>query len=451
MNGSPEALPDPREVVERKRDRGQLTREEMRSFILGYARGDIPDYLAAAFLTACYLNGLSIEETTELTQAMVDSGRTIALLDVDRPKVDKHSTGGVSDSVTLVFVPLAASLGLAVAKLSGRGLGHTGGTLDKLESIPGLRTDLSVDEFEAQVARIGCVVAGQTEDLVPADGAMYALRDATGTVASIPLIAASVMSKKLAVNSDLILLDVKAGSGAFMKTPESAAELARTCVLLAAGAGRRARVAVTDMTRPLGTAIGNALDVAEAVRILRGEERGRLRDLSVRFAGVAVSSLLGGSQAEAEQRAEAALDGGAALDTFALMVETQGGDHRVAEDPAGVLPRAPHRVDMALDRTGFVVEIDAEALGRAAAQLGAGRVRKGDPVDPAVGIEFTATVGDHVEAGQPVGTIHSRTPEDAARAEAVVRGAVTVGDEAADPPPMVFGWYDSDDVEEAGG
>src|SRR5438445_673158 len=275
---------DPRDVVAAKRDGGEVPPDELRAFVLGYSRGEIPDYLAAAFLMAAYINGLSSGETTALTRAMIDSGTTLPLAGVSRPKVDKHSTGGVSDGVTLVFAPLAASLGLAVAKLSGRGLGHTGGTLDKLESIPGLRTDLSPEELERQVDRIGCAVAGQSKDLVPADGALYALRDATATVDSIPLLAASVMSKKLAVGTDLILLDVKAGSGAFMKTPEAAGELASLCVRLAADWDRPALAAVTDMSQPLGTAIGNALDVAESVRVLTGEEAGPLRDLAVRYA-----------------------------------------------------------------------------------------------------------------------------------------------------------------------
>src|SRR5438093_3488127 len=264
---------------------------------------------------------------------MVASGSTLSLSGVSRPKVDKHSTGGVSDGVTLVFAPLAASLGLAVAKLSGRGLGHTGGTLDKLESIPGLRTDLSPEELERQVEAIGCAVAGQSKDLVPADGALYALRDATATVASIPLIAASVMSKKLAVETDLILLDVKAGSGAFMKTPGEAADLAGACVRLAELHGRVARAGVTDMSQPLGSAIGNALDVAEAVRLLKGEERGRLRDLSVAFAARALGELRGVSDPVAVADVERVLDQGGAAEAFGRMVEAQGGDPRVVEDP----------------------------------------------------------------------------------------------------------------------
>src|SRR5919109_3162829 len=275
---------DPRAIVAAKRDGGTLTESQVRSFVEGYVRGDVSDALAAAFLMASLVRGLDAGETLALTRSMVDSGDTVAFDGLGRPTVDKHSTGGVADGVTLVFAPLAAALGLAVAKLSGRGLGHTGGTLDKLESIPGLRTDLSAEQMERQVEEVGCAVAAQTDDLVPADGVLYALRDATATVPSVPLIAASVMSKKLAVGTDLILLDVKAGSGAFMKSVEDADSLATACMALASGWGRRARAAVTDMSEPLGQAVGNALDVAEAVRVLRGEERGRPRDPPLRFA-----------------------------------------------------------------------------------------------------------------------------------------------------------------------
>jgi len=385
--------------VARKRDGRELDAAELREFVLAYARGDVPDYLAAAFLMAAYVRGLSAGETVAMTRAMIDSGVTLPLARVARPKVDKHSTGGVSDGVTLVFAPLAASLGLGVAKLSGRGLGHTGGTLDKLEAIPGLRTDLTPDQIEAQVERVGCVVAGQSADLVPADGALYALRDATATVSSVPLIAASVMSKKLAVGTDLILLDVKAGSGAFMKTPEDAARLAESCVDLARQWGRQCRAAVTDMSQPLGTAIGNALDVAECVRVLRGAEHGRLRDLSIELAAAALMELDGRAAETARRDAAAALDGGRAAEAFGRMVEAQGGDPRVVDDPDGVLPQSPVREEVPCSDPGVLAAVDAEALGRAAAALGAGRARKGDPIDPAVGIELFPKIGDRVGAG----------------------------------------------------
>ncbi|HEY1331266.1 MAG TPA: thymidine phosphorylase [Actinomycetota bacterium] len=450
MPPSESAADAAREVVARTRDGKAVPDEDLRAFVLAYARGDVPDYLASAFLMAAYLNELSPAETAAMTRAMVDSGETLALSSVARPKVDKHSTGGVADGVTLVFAPLAASLGLAVAKLSGRGLGHTGGTLDKLESIPGFRTELSPDELEAQVRDVGCAVAGQTADLVPADGKLYALRDATATVASVPLIAASVMSKKLAVGTDLILLDVKAGSGAFMKTPEAATSLARACVDIAAEWGRPCRAAVTDMSQPLGSAIGNALDVAECVEVLRGERTGRLRELAVRFAAEALSVLEGAEIAEATTRAGDALDSGAAAEAFGRMVRAQGGDPAVVQDPWRVLPKAPVRTDIASPAAGYVAEIDAEALGRAASALGAGRARKGDPVDHAVGLEFLCGIGDRVDAGQPIARAHARSAEAAVTATAAVQGAVTVGADPVEPPPLIHGWLSTPATSAAG-
>jgi pyrimidine-nucleoside phosphorylase len=434
---------DPRDVVAAKRDGMELTEEQMREFVLGYARGEVPDYVAAAFLMAAYIRGLSGAETAEMTRAMVESGSTLPLAGITRPKVDKHSTGGVSDGVTLVFAPLAASLGLAVAKLSGRGLGHTGGTLDKLESIPGLRTDLSPEQLERQIEQIGCAVAGQSRELVPADGAFYALRDATATVASVPLIAASVMSKKLAVGTDLILLDVKAGSGAFMKTPEAAAELAEACVRLAEYWSRSARAAVTDMSQPLGSSIGNAIDVAEAVRLLTGEERGRLRELSVAFAAEALVALEGRDTESAAKDAERVLDSGEAAVTFARMVEAQGGDPRVVEDPGSVLPRAPVVAEVS-STAGYVAAVDAEALGRAAAVLGAGRARKGDAVDPAVGIEFFPKIGDRLVEGGRTAVVHARDDQAASEASRRVMGALTLSEDPVDGPPLVFGWHRSE-------
>lgn len=437
------AGPDPRDVVARKRDGRPLSEEEIRAIVLGYANEEVPDYLAAAFLMAAFTRGLDTEETVSLTKAMVESGITLPLEGVSRPKVDKHSTGGVADGVTLVFAPLAASLGLAVAKLSGRGLGHTGGTLDKLESIPGFRTDLSPQELERQVEQVGCAVAAQTKDLVPADGALYALRDATATVPSVPLIAASVMSKKLAVGTDLILLDVKAGSGAFMKTPEDADALASACVDLARGWGRKARAAVTDMSQPLGEAVGNALDIVEAVEVLRGERPGRLADLTTEFAVAAQVSLLGTDAAEARRLAEEAVSSGEALESFRRMVEAQGGDPRVVDDPGAVLPSAPVTVPLEADRTGYLSAVDAEAVGRTAVALGAGRRRKGDPIDPSVGIVLRAKVGDRQEGGKPIGEVHARDEKIAAAAAAAVNAALTVSDARPERPPLIYRWRDA--------
>jgi pyrimidine-nucleoside phosphorylase len=439
------SLSDARDVVAAKRDGKPVPEDELRVFVQGYSRKEVPDHVAAAFLMAAYIRGLSDEETMALTRAMVESGTTLSLAGISRPKVDKHSTGGVADSVTLVFAPLAASLGLAVAKLSGRGLGHTGGTLDKLESIPGLRTQLSPQNMERQVERIGCAVGAQTADLVPADGALYALREATATIGSTPLIAASVMSKKLAVSTDLILLDVKAGSGAFMKTAEDAAELAGISVRLAKGWGRRTRAAVTDMSQPLGEAVGNALDVAEAVELLSGRRRGRVRELAVTFAAEALHLLSGPERPAARERAERALDDGRALDTFARMIEAQGGDPRVTEDPAGVLPRAPVIQPLLADRSGFLASVEAEEIGRASVDLGAGRFRKGDPIDPAVGILFAPKVGDRLDEGGDIGAIHARDEEAAGRAARRVLAALSVADEPVPAPPLIYGWHGSEE------
>jgi pyrimidine-nucleoside phosphorylase len=435
-------MTDPRQVVAAKRDGHALAAEEVEAFVEGYTRGEVGDALAAAFLMACLIRGMDGAETLALTKALVASGDTVRFEGFERPTVDKHSTGGVADGVTLVFAPLAASLDMAVAKLSGRGLGHTGGTLDKLESIPGLRTDLTPDEMQRQVRSIGCAVAAQSSRLVPADGKLYALRDATATVPSIPLIAASVMSKKLAVETDLILLDVKAGSGAFMKTAGDAEALAEACLELARGWGRQARVAVTDMEQPLGDAVGNALDVAEAIDVLAGTQRGRLRELAVAFAARGRSVTSGVDLETARADAERAIDDGSALERFGAMIEAQGGDRHVIEDPRGVLPSAPVVLPVESDRSGTVHRMATQEIGLASGALGAGRVRKGDPIDPAVGIVVRCKIGDVLERGEPVGEVHARD-EDAARiAVRSVLDALVVGDDLVTPPPLVHAWLE---------
>jgi pyrimidine-nucleoside phosphorylase len=431
---------DHRQTVAAKRDGRTLDDAEVEAFIEGYAQGSITDALASAFLMACVIRGLDRAETLALTRALIASGETLGFEDLGRPTVDKHSTGGVADGVTLVFAPLAASLGMAVAKLSGRGLGHTGGTLDKLESIPGLRTDLSPDDMRRQVEAVGCAVGAQSPNLVPADGKLYALRDATATVPSIPLIAASVMSKKLAVQTDLVLLDVKAGSGAFMKTVPDAVALAEACLELAGGWGREARIAVSDMDQPLGDAVGNALDVVEAVQVLRGEQRGRLRNLVVAFAAKGAEVASGRDRGSARADAERALDDGSALERFRLMVEAQGGDPRVVDDPEGTLPAAPVVMPIETDRAGAVAAIATEEIGLASGALGAGRMRKGDAIDPAVGIVVHCKIGDHLEVGQPIGSVHARSHDDAREAATRVLGAIALGQGAASPPKLVHTW-----------
>ncbi len=435
-------LQDPRTIVARKRDGESLAPADIQAFVEGYTKGEVTDALAAAFLMACLIRGLDDEETLALTRTMIDSGGTVEFGDLGRPSVDKHSTGGVADGVTLVFAPLAAALDLAVAKLSGRGLGHTGGTLDKLESIPGLRTDLSPDAIARQVAEVGCAVAAQSPNLVPADGALYALRDATATVPSIPLISASVMSKKLAVQTDLILLDVKSGSGAFMKTPEAAGELAEACLRLAHGWGRRACAAVTDMSQPLGDAVGNALDIVEAVELLRGDRHGRLRDLAVLFAARALEITEGVAHPEAVARAERALDDGHALERFRRMIEAQGGDPHVVDDPHAILPKAPVVLPILHERAGTLAAVDAEEIGLASGALGAGRTRKGDVIDPAVGIVVRCKIGDRLVAGQPIGEVHARSADDARAAIPRVLAALSVVDGDVTPPRLVDRWID---------
>ncbi|HEX6676122.1 MAG TPA: thymidine phosphorylase [Actinomycetes bacterium] len=425
------------DLIARKRDGGELAGDELRELVLGYARGELPDYQMAAFLMAGYLRGFSQAETEALTDAMLASGERLDLSGLAGPTVDKHSTGGVADGTTLVVGPLAAALGMQVLKLSGRGLGHTGGTLDKLESIPGMRVELSVEELLDQVERVGLAVAAQSADLVPADKAMYALRDVTATVASTALIASSVMSKKLAGGASCILLDVKAGSGAFMKDAGAAAELARTCVRLGQAAGRRTAALVTDMDQPLGDLVGNAVEVREAVEVLRGGRRGRMLDLSLTLTGhLAALAGVAPNPEEGRRRAAKALDGGDGLAKLHEFVAAQGGDRRVLDD-LSLLPQAPVRRDLTAPRAGWLAAVDAEAVGAAAAALGAGRRRKEDRIDAAVAVELTAKLGDRVEEGERIGRILARDQEAAADAARELGAALRFAEQPSQPPPLV--------------
>jgi pyrimidine-nucleoside phosphorylase len=399
----------PVDLIACKRDGGELPAAELRAFVLAYARGELPDYQMAAFLMAGYLRGFSRAAAEALTDAMLASGQRLDLSRIEGPTVDKHSTGGVADGTTLVVGPLAAALGMKMLKLSGRGLGHTGGTLDKLESIPGFKVERSAEELLDQVERIGLAVAAQSADLVPADKAMYALRDVTATVANTALIASSVMSKKLAGGASCILLDVKTGSGAFMKDLPAAVELARLCVDLGVAAGRRTAAVVSDMSQPLGDLVGNAVEVREAVEILRGERQGRMLDLCLTLTGQL--AVLAGVARDLEAGREAArrvLRRGEGLDRFRALVAAQGGDPRVADD-LSLLPGAPVEREVTAPADGWLATVDTEAVGRVAAALGAGRQRKEDPIDPAVAVELPVKVGDHVAAGQPIGRILART------------------------------------------
>jgi pyrimidine-nucleoside phosphorylase len=428
----------PLEVIERKRDGGAVPAADLREFVLSHAKGDLPDYQMSAFLMAGYLQGFSRGEIGTLTEAMVASGRQLDLSSIDGPTVDKHSTGGVADGTTLVVGPLAAALGMRMLKLSGRGLGHTGGTLDKLESIPGFRVERSAEELLDQVERIGLAVAAQSADLVPADKSIYALRDVTGTVASTALIASSVMSKKLAGGASNILLDVKTGSGAFMKDAMAAVDLARLCVDLGTTAGRRTAAVVSDMGQPLGDLIGNAVEVREAVEILRGERRGRLLDLCLTLtAQLAVLAGVAPSAEAGREAARRALESGGALERFRAFVAAQGGDAAVVDD-LSLLPTAPVSTALEAPVDGWLAAVDAAAVGQVAARLGAGRQRIDHRVDPAVAVELPIKIGDRVSAGDPIGRVAARDEQAAAKAIDRLLGALRWSDQSVPPPPLVY-------------
>ena len=423
-------------LIARKRDGGELDAAELTGLVARFLAGTVDDAQMSAFLMAGVIRGFTEAEAVALTEALLRSGETVDLSDLTGPTVDKHSTGGVGDTTTLIVAPLLAAAGCRVAKLSGRGLGHTGGTLDKLEAIPGMRTALPVAELHAQVERVGLAVAAATADLVPADKRLYALRDVTGTVPSPALIASSVMSKKLAGGAGTIVLDVKCGDGAFLATEAEARALAELCVRIGAAHGRRTGALVTDMSQPLGDAIGNALDVAEAVEVLRGEARGRLRTVALALAAAALE-LLGRGPEEAASEVARLLDDGSALERFRALVAAQGGDPAVADDPRAVLPAAPHVVEWAAP-AGRVTAIACRRLGELAGSLGAGRARQGDPIDPAVGLELLVRIGDEVGPGRPAVRVHARTPADAERALGTLPDLVHVGEGHVDAPPLVL-------------
>ena len=425
------------DVIAAKRDGQELPEDALREFVLAYARDEVADYQMAAFLMAGYLNGFSRAEAVALTAAMVASGDQLDLSRLSGPTIDKHSTGGVGDGTTLVVAPLAAELGMQVVKLSGRGLGHTGGTLDKLDAIPGMRTELSGEELIAQVEEIGLAVCAQTADLVPADKAMYSLRDVTATVDNIALIASSVMSKKLAGGAQAILLDVKTGSGAFMKEPAQARELAELCVALGEDSGRATGALITDMSQPLADAVGNGSEVQEAIEVLRGERPGRFTDLCVALTGhMAVLANLAPDSEQGIELARKALASGAALERFRRFVEAQGGDARIVEDPS-LLPQAPVTHDVRAGQAGWLEAVDAEAIGRAAAHVGAGRQRKEDEIDLAVGVDFVAKIGDELEADTLVARVLANEEAAAQAAGREVLEALTWSNEDVPAPALI--------------
>jgi pyrimidine-nucleoside phosphorylase len=425
----------PAELIQRKRDGQELGGEELGELILAYARGEVPDYQLAAFLMAVYFQGLSSAETFALTDAMVRSGETIELgVALGRRVVDKHSTGGVGDKTTLAVGPVVAACGVPFGKMSGRGLGHTGGTLDKLESIPGFRVELTTEEFIEQVREVGLAIVGQTANLVPADKKLYALRDVTATVDNVSLIAASIMSKKIASGADAIVLDVKVGDGAFMKTLADAQVLGEAMIALGHRAGRDVVCVLTDMDQPLGYAVGNALEVHEAAATLRGEGPPDFTELVLdASAHLLALSDLGIDRAEARRRVEQAVADGSARAVYERWVRAQGGD-----PDEGALPKAPIVREVLAPRTGHVRRLGALTVGLAALHLGAGRREKDDPVDHAVGVVCRKKCGDKVEEGETLAEIHARDERTAAEAAADVLAAYELGDEPPSARPIVL-------------
>ncbi len=427
------------DIIIKKRDKGELTRKEIEFFINGFNNGDIPDYQASAWAMAVALNGMTPRETTDLTLALANSGEMLDCTTAVPVAVDKHSTGGVGDKTTLVVEPIVAACGLPVGKISGRGLGFSGGTLDKLESIPGCRIDLTTNEFLDQLRTVGVVLTGQTANLAPADGKLYALRDVTGTVQSIPLIASSVMSKKIAAGATAVLLDVKVGSGAFMKDLDHAEELARLMVAIADGSGRKAVALLSDMNQPLGKAVGNTLEVREAIDTLHNNGP---QDFVEHCLVVSAHMLaLGGTVTNSEEGkalAEEALKNGAAWEKFKTLITIQGGDVSYLEDPTK-FPTAAFRQEVVSPQAGYLSRIDALTVGETAVDLGAGRAKKSDPIDHAVGIEVLYNVGDYVEKGQPVFIVHANNEDRLNSAEARLLTALEWNNQPVEPLPLFYG------------
>jgi len=426
-----------RALIERKRDNGRITRSEWRTLMQQYAAGDVPDYQMSALAMAIFFNGLDREEIGALTDAMLHSGATLDFSHLATQRVDKHSTGGVGDKVSLVLAPLVACLGVAVPMMSGRGLGHTGGTLDKLESIPGFRTDLTLAAATRLVETVGCALIGQTNEIAPADRRLYALRDATATVESIPLMSASIMSKKLAEGLTGLVLDVKRGSGAFLPELERGLTLAKTMIDLGVDHGCPVVALITAMDRPLGRACGNALEVEESIMALRGDGPPDL--MSVTYALGAEMLLLGGvvtDRDDARRRMEVAISSGKAACKFEQIIEAQGGNPAVVEDPS-LLPQAAECEIFFAPRDGVIAQVEPKAIGRGITLLGGGRTRVEDTVNPSVGFVITARPGDMVHAGEPLATVFAHDRQGIANGLGVLRQAIRIGDEAEPPLPLV--------------
>ena len=428
---------NPCEIIRKKRFGGELNEQEIQDFVAGIVDGSFADYQAAALLMAICLKGMTPRETLALTMAMAKSGDILDLSDVPGVKADKHSTGGVGDTTSLILVPLVACCGVKMAKMSGRGLGFTGGTLDKLESIPGMSIDRSVEDFKRQVSEIGCSIIGQTAELAPADKVLYALRDVTATVDCLPLIVSSILSKKLAAGCDVVVLDVKTGSGALMDTFEKSLELAKTMVQIGNMSGKRFSAIITDMDQPLGSYIGNALEVEEAIEVLAGRVEGPLKDVSLtlgahilRNAG-AVDTVEAGITLLDEK-----LRTGEGLKKFSDMIAAQGGDPRVAYDTS-LLPKAKYHIDVTADRDGYITAMHTGDIGNAAKLLGAGRERKTDVLDLSVGLVMKVRVGDKVKKGDVLCTLHAGDTSDRTGAHNLIRQSIVIGDEQPESLPLI--------------
>ena len=427
------------DLIAAKRDGGRLSAEEIDFMVQGYTRGEIPDYQMSAMCMAILLRGMDDEETLDLTMSMMRSGEVLDLSAIKGVKADKHSTGGVGDKTSLILCPMVAACGLKIAKMSGRGLGHTGGTIDKLESFPGYDTGISDEQFIENVNRVGIAITSPTADIDPADKKLYALRDVTGTVPSIPLIVSSIMSKKLAAGADVIVLDVKCGGGAFMKTEERARELARNLTRIGNMAGRKTSAVITDMDQPLGCAVGNALEVKEAISVLSGEAGGDLLELCLTLGSC---MLVSAGFAEDDEQARAALSesirSGKALQKLAELVEAQGGDADAVYEPS-MLPAAEIRLEVPSAETGYVSHIDAEKVGLVSMHLGGGRATKESSIDLAVGVVLHKKLGERVETGESLGTVHANDADKAQQAAELLRGCFTLSAEPVERPAFIKG------------
>ena len=425
------------DLIKKKRDGKALTSQEIKWFIENYVKGQIPDYQVSALLMAIYFNGMDLEETTALTFAVRDSGDTLNFSGVNGIRVDKHSTGGVGDKTSLIVAPIVATLGVKVAKMSGRGLGHTGGTIDKLESIPGFNTSLGVDEFLEIVNRVGIAIVGQSAELAPADKLLYALRDVTATVESLPLIVSSIMGKKLAADDDCIVLDVKTGSGSFMKTVEDSKRLARLMVDIGKQAGKKMLALITDMDRPLGYNIGNILEVKEAVSTLKGKGPEDLTEICIALASHMLELAQKGSYEQCEQKVKQVISDGSALKTLADMVEAQGGDAKVIYDTS-LFEQAKYSREVKAPRDGYIVKVDTEGYGTSALLLGAGRNTKEDVIDFTAGIILSKKTGDFVKAGETIATLYTNTCSKLDGAEQKLIESTVIDDQKPAYKPIIL-------------